>query len=360
MHVALVVDRVWLADEQAMYRFLVVGLMDEQVQVMQVVPQGLTQGAAGTFGRQVTWRPTGLAWLMRRRIEALGDSLEPLVVTVLHALDGRLWAGALRLAGRLGVPVVLASNRESDLAQAVGLRRQIAANRTAFSAATAPLQQALRQRVSDPSMVYLVPPGAHIPAEKGIPSAGDVLCMVITGNGVFDVQYQALYEALVEFVEAHPQTLLFFDTQGGDPHPLWQAARRYNLLNYSSMIPSHLSHRKLLMGAHVLIQPQANGQARCLTIQAMACGVPVLAKEDPWIDYLIDGQTAWMTKQGGMSSWAGLIRRWQREPAAVAALTDTARQWVRERHLASAQVEQTLDMYHKLAGQTYKFPADGQ
>ena len=153
----------------------------------------------------------------------------------------------------------------------------------------------------------------------------------------------------------HPETLLFFDSQGNDGHQLWQATRRHGLLANSSMIPGGLSRREMLTGAHLLIQPQALGRARGLTLQAMACGMPVLARQDPWLDYLLNDQTAWLAEQGDVETWGQLIHRSVEDAEAARELGSSARRWIADHHLASAHVQRTIDLYHRLISDPYKF-----
>lgn len=356
MHAALMADTAWMANELAMFKFLVVGLMGEQVRVAQVVPARTTDQQTSAFGHRVTWRDSRFDLVRSRRLAALAGELDELRVNVLHALDGRLWAGALRLAERLGVPAVLNVACVQDVTRARNLRRTIAACRTAFAAATEPLAQAIREHAADPTLVRHLPPGAHMPAEAVCPKSNDALCLVITGNGVYDMQYQMLFEALRLFIEDNRDTLLFFDSQGGDQHPLWQAARRHGVLANSSMIPTYINHREMLSGAHALVQPQALGQARSVTLQAMACGLPVLARQDEWLDYLIDDRTAWTTEQGDVEDWLRLFRRVRDDAGAARQVGQTARQWAQQHHLAAAQVEHTIDLYRQLTGEAYRFP----
>ena len=359
MHVALLADTAWIADELAMFKFLVVGLMDEQVRVAQVVPLQMADRQASTFVDLVAWRDTRFEWIRRQRLGSLAFALQELRIQVVHALDGRLWQGALRLADRLGVPALLSATSYQDGARAKTIRRQLASNRAVFAAATEPLAESIRQRQIDPAMVHVVPLGAHIPAQQDRRDNPSTLCVVITGNGVFDSQYQALLESLAELVREHPEMLLFLDSQGADEHQLWQAVRRYGLLSHMSMIPNHVSHRELLMGAHVLIQPQSLGRARGLTLQAMAYGLPVLARQDPWLDYLVDNQTAWITEQADADTWIALIRRTVENRQDARRLGESARNWIREHHLAADQVERTLTLYRQLVGETYKFKPQG-
>lgn len=355
MHACLIADTAWLADELAMFRFIVVGLMGEQVRVAQVVPRETRDDQTSAFGERVSWRDSRHRLVRRLRLRALSARLDAVQVNVVHALDGRLWGGSLALARRLGVPAVLSVTSARDLDRVARLRRQMRACRTAFSVATRPLHDALHRLRPVDAVIELIPLGAHVSSEPLPPRDQQALCIVITGSGVFDDDYQGLFKALAGFRTEQPGALFFFDSQGTDPHELWLAARRAGLLASTSMIPVHANHRQLLSGAHALLQPQILGRARSVTLAAMASGVPVLAREDGWIDYLIEGQTAWLNRTGDAASWSQLLRRLVDDGPAAGRLGESAREWVRERHLAASQVDRTIRLYRRLTGEAFPF-----
>src|SRR5688572_1836798 len=125
MYVALITDTTWLNDERATLKSLIVGLIGEQVRVAQVVPTRIAHDVPSPFVAQLVWQDNRREWVRQYRLAGLEQHLDELRVSVLHALDGRLWAGTLRLAERLDLPVVLNVNAASDLDRAVKWRRRI-------------------------------------------------------------------------------------------------------------------------------------------------------------------------------------------------------------------------------------------
>ncbi len=363
MYVGLITDTTWLNDERATLKSLVVGLIGEQVRVAQVVPTRTARDVPSPFVEQVVWQDSRRDFLRRHRLARVAHALDELGVEVLHAVDGRLWHGVLMLAERLGLPAVLNVNAAADLNRIVALRRQIGACRVAFSTATPQLTQAVRQHTSDPSLVDTIAFGTHVPAQPNNPPAGGALCVVITGNGSLDTHYQSLFAAMEQFVAHCHGALFFFDGLGADQHSLWKAARRHRLLPHASMVPAHLSRRDLLMGAHALVHPQPLGWARSMTLQAMAYGLTVLAQRDPWLDYLEHDRTAWLLdggdpgKPAGAEAWLTLLGRAWEDHAGAARLHESARQWVRQRHLAATHVDKTIRLYRQLSGESYPFEA---
>src|SRR5690606_24739868 len=131
---------------------------------------------------------------------------------------------------------------------------------------------------------------------------------------------------------------------------------KLDLLRNVSMIPRRLGHRDLLLRADLLVQPQPLAQSRSITLQAMAHGLVVLAHEDPWLDYLIEDETAWLLREPDAAAWTGALNRALQDHAAAEALGQRARQWVRANRTVSHQIERVLNLYRGITGQTLPFP----
>ncbi|HEX7009089.1 MAG TPA: glycosyltransferase family 4 protein [Phycisphaeraceae bacterium] len=359
MHVALVANMSWLDEELLTFQYLVVGLIDEQVRVAQVVPEQWSTADLIAFSERVTWQESGWPALDRYRLAHLGKRLEELGVDLLHALDGRLWHGVARLANAINLPAVFSANSHLDVRLMESTARQADPLRCAFTATTEPIAQAMRDRVDPAYLVQTISPGAHLGPEALLREPGEPVCVVVTGNGRMDARYQALLEAMAAVVQADPQTQFFLDGQGGDQHMIWQAASRLGLLRNLSFIPRRLGHREILLRADVLVQPQPLGRTRGLMIQAMARGIPVLAHEDPWLDCLIDGQTCRLLHGPDRQAWQEALMWVVEQPQEAYDLGQRARAWIQEHRLAAKQIAKVMDLYRRVTGATIPFPAGG-
>jgi hypothetical protein len=358
MHAGLISDTDWLDEELAMFRYLVVGLLDEGVRVVQVVPEHASEQGLSPFGQRLEWQDSRQSWLRQWRLRSLAPALDRAGVSVLHALDSQVWAGALAIGRKLNIPTVLSAWRSTDVPLAVRLLAgESPNNRSAVAAATGPLGKALVKALGPEALVQVVPPGVHV-SEAGENEGNDeeTFCALITGDGRFDADYEALLLAVAGIVKDRPHAQFFLEGQGHDQHSLWRAARRLELLGNVSLVPPRLTQRDLLLRADVLIQPQMLGIARSLPLQVMARGKPVIARADPWLDYLVADETAWLLEQSQVESWDSLIRRIMDRPQDALALGRAARQWVSRRHIAAKQVAQTLAMYRRVTGEGFKFP----
>jgi glycosyltransferase involved in cell wall biosynthesis len=356
MHVALLTNRAWLDEELIPFQHLVVGLIDEQVRVAQVVPEGIAPDDMSAFGECVAWRETAVGMMNRYRIAQLDETLGELGVDLIHAMDGRLWQGGLKLAEALDVPIVLSACSMLDIPLAKRVLGRADPSRVAVSAATEPITQAIRQAAGDDLLIQTIPTGVHRHnVDPPSPQTGHELCVIVSGNGVWDADYDGLLGGIALFVKRRPMSQFFFDGQGVGQHQLWKAASSMGLLGNISLTPRKLGHREILLRAHALIHPQALGRSRSLTLRAMARGLPVIAREDEYVDYLIDGETAVVLDNPGPGEWFTQLDRLVTDTKSTTELGRSAMRWVKQHRQTSHQINEILDIYRRMAGQTIPF-----
>ncbi len=357
MHVALLTNRAWLDEELVPFQHLVVGLIDEQVRVAQVVPEGISSDDLSMFGECVPWRESTVGVLNRYRVGQLHESLSELGVDMIHALDGRLWQGGLKLAETLDVPIVLSACSTLDIPLAKRVLGRVDASRVAVSGATEPITEAIRQAVERDLLIQTIGTGVHgHDVEPPVLEDGQALCVIVSGNGVWDADYDALLGGIASFVQRRPMAQFFFDGQGAGQHQIWKAASAMGLLGNISLTPRKLGHREMLLRAHALIHPQALGKSRSLTLRAMARGLPVIVRDDAYLDYLIDGETAVVLYNPGPGEWFAQLDRLVTDTRSGVELGRRAMGWVKQHRGMSQQISKVLDIYRRMAGQTIPFP----
>jgi len=358
MHVGLLTNRAWLDEELTPFQHLVVGLIDERMRVAQVVPEGISEDDLSAFGDQVGWRESRWPILNNRRVAQLADELTGLGVNLLHAVDGRLWRGGLKLAGLMDVPIILSANAWMDVRLAQQLLPGLDPTRVAVTAATEPISRAIRQHLPEEMLLSLIQTCVHSHAPRAYQvDPEQAICVVVSGNGEMDPDYTTLLQGVAEFARQHPASQFFFDGQGSGQHQIWKTASSMGLLSNISLTPRRLGHRELLLRAHALIHPQALGRARSLTLRAMARGLPVIAREDPVLDYLHHGQTAVVLDDPSAEDWARQLGWLIDRADEASALGLSANQWVKQHRSSSVQIGAFLDVYRRITGETLAFNA---
>ena len=357
MHVALVANSACLDEELRQFRGLVVGLLDESVRVAQILPDRFPATDVAAFGQVLPFSESTWFFARRPRLNRLAGPLEKLGVDLLHALDGGMWRPVLELGETLNLPVVLEISASQELPLIERLLSEPPTMKVALIATTQPLADAARELVDEHIMIECIRPGVHRDPKEHVGSPNqDAVCAVISGSTTADNAYKALFAAMQEVIRLHPQMQFFLSTHGETRHDLWQSAQRFGLLSNLSMVPRRLGHDEMLLGADALIQPQALGRTRGLTLGAMAHGLPILAAADPWLDYLNDDRTAWVVPEPDVDRWIVLLRRLIEDIPACRRLGASARDWISEHHKLSQQVQRTLDLYTQLVGESIPFP----
>lgn len=358
MKAALFANPLWLNRESTTLRRLVVGLVGEQVRVWQVVPTeaaGVVE-SGGLTAQVVTYTDSSWRAVRNHRLRRLAATLRPLDLDVLHAMDGSMHEPVKALGASLNVPVVCSCWSRAAVERA----RHGGDGPVVITAPTPALVELLRSRLGGSAAAMLLRPGVYgadedvaAPLQKPRESLS---CLVI-GDGRADAHYQSLMDGMAQVRDRLTQALYFLYAARGDPHRLWQAANRLDLLNQVTMVPHQSGTRQLLVQADVVIVPQPLGVVRSLVLEAMAAARPVIACRDAMLDYLIDQRTAVLLDQPAPADWARVLLHLVAEPAAYQDLGRSARQYVREHHSASAFIEQVLAAYRKVAPQPLPFSA---
>ena len=170
MQVALITDDIWLDEEPGQFKHLIVGLLDENVRVVQVVPEGTDDEYLTSFGQKLHYGRLGKLKFRRWFLKRLAEKLQPMEVSVLHALESRCWRGTLELAVKMDLPVVLSLSSGRDLDLAAKLHKSYRQARVAWLAATEPLNRGLRDRIGNEASVQTVRIGVHLPEKPNFQS----------------------------------------------------------------------------------------------------------------------------------------------------------------------------------------------
>lgn len=366
MHLGLLTNTRYLDENLTGFNHLVVGLIDDGVRVVQVVPERVGEGELSIFGERMSYRISSLRPITRHRVLSLGPYLVEREVSVLMAMSGEVWRDAAELARRHDLALVLQANSAADVRGLAGMTRLLRPTQTAVIAATGPILEAMQKQLHNTVLCEAVAPGVHIPTlpeptstETGTESEPTPQALtpsvVITTDGKLSPSSESLIRALPAVIEAIPEIQFFLDGQDANQHELWKLASKLGLLGNLSLIPRKLGHRELILRADLIVQPQAMNLARSLTLDAMAHRIALIAQDDPWVDYLLENVTCRLVDQPTVQEWERMLLQILRDPAAMRRLGKSAQDYVRKHHAMSQQVAQTLDICRRLSGESLAF-----
>lgn len=373
LRVVIVADAGAATRERELLQRLQIGLADEGVRVASALPRSVVEGPGAAllpsselFARAIVYDFGGLPWGRGRRVAALASSLSVLggdaarPVDAVHAVGEGSWATAFELAHRTGAGLVV-SVWSPAMARKVSRQRGLGGD--AGRAPIAPmllvpdaaLERVLRSELDDaalrPAGIRVVPWGVHSHAAgRDLLRPGRIISMVMAGGGTDAAAYEAALGGVARLAGRSEDLMVFADAEMAERAGLARAARRLAMADRFTLVPEVEARRELVLSADLLIIPEALGEHRSLALDAMACGTVVLALADPLVSYLIDGRTARLVPKPDPELWAEALSALLDRRDRAAALADTARDYVRQHHRASAQVAAVLDAYEWLAG----------
>lgn len=364
MNVALIADPHWLSHETALFRRLIVGLADESVRAIPVVPWGVLREELSLAPERVDYPPSRWAALSGLRLRRLAGALRATRPDVLHVMDGALapWLGPLRRS--LGAPMVVNcwSNEQYDRVVrrggetlAVLPTERLAANVGEGVGSGDEVGRGGRGTVIRPGVM-----GAPEEARPPLASPDEVVCCLVICEAQAEGPVGAMLEGLAQVRGRLPQLQVFVYSFTGEEHRLWRVAKRLGLLGVFNLVAAEPGSRRLLLGVDAVIRPQPMRTVRTLTLQAMASGRPILAAADAWEDCLIAGETAEVIDAPGPAEWAARFEALTKEPDRFRRLGEGGRAYVRAHHSFAAYIDRVIRLYHEATGQPLAFTSESR
>jgi hypothetical protein len=361
MRVALIVDDDRLHDEHAALGRLAVGLMGEGIEVTRIIPEGDRPQTIEAGERRLALATRleapmrVLPWMRRDRAQRLAMAMDRQPPDVLYALGRRGWSLGLDLANELDCPLAVDVCWPSH-ARAVPTGRR-ASRVAAYIAPTVPMAEALR-RVVDPALVCRVPMGVAVPAmPREVLADEQQIAMAVLGGARDVPAYRALLAAISQIARERRSIRVFLELDGPAEHEIWRDVQRLDLLGVVTALASAPQLRQLLVACDVLVLPERYGELRSIVLEAMAHGLPVITGVDPYLDILVDEQTAFVVARAEPDEWTRAIRRLLSEPQAARAIGLAGRAQIEQAHRSSDQVQRLVQCFHQMVGGGYPFPA---
>lgn len=361
MHVAMIIDEERLATERRMLSRLVVGLIGEGATVTRILPDSEAMRSEESQEPDVSLAPRidapmrVLPWMQSSRAARLLDALERSTPDILYALGRQTWPIGLEMARLLERPLAVHVWAASLLRR---LPRGRAAGQVAgYVAPTQPLVRALQARVGS-DLVSRVPLGVGVPREARqiLADPATAVGMAIVG-GAHDLgAWEAALQGLARVIRVAPQIQALIQLQGPRAHEVWRVASRLDVLGHLSAHRDIRQYRDLITRCDLLVLPEASGAAGSLILDAMAAGMAILARADPWQEVLQPEETAVVIDGPDPGQWAAALRRGVEEPESLRAIGKRAHGLVASDYRSADQVQGLLRTFDRiLSGDVYAF-----
>jgi len=376
MRVLILADKPFASRERAMLRRLEVGLADEGVRVVRGAPSTVASPPPESFADAIAYEPITLLgdWPpvrpLSRRSEMFGiglqartvaDALERVApasaerpIDVIHAFGDGCWRLAIEAAALTGARVAI------DVWSARLIPRLPAIEKTA-------------ERRDDPvPLAWLAPNGAiHdevrttsarapcVLAPWGAPAVDDPTAwsnedspaaIVVVSTGRNPTALQGAMEGVAEATRSDETSgLIFLDASSVQAHHgVWKRLEQLGLPERLSLIPDLESRRSLVLRADMLLMPEAYGDQRSITLDAMAAGMTVVALEDDYAEELVNDRTGVLVPAPSGRVWAEAIGDLLRDRGRARRIGREAHAFVRDRRQVSRYLGVALETYERL------------
>lgn len=377
MRIALITDRPFGAREQAMLSRLEVGLTHEGVRVVRAWPGSAPAGAPrSAFASAVAYADEGLRFTLPLRAAALAQALEqanPATSTerpidLVHAFGEGCWDIASHAAELLDAPLVLevwspaAANAAARIVRRVGspansdARAGAPAITRALLASDATLAEACARAIPG-APVRIAPWGVHASEEPRPPWTGRdpalAVAAIVIGSGADERACAGALTGLAGACEADPRLTLFVDAAiVRRRRSLWRSIKSAGALGRFSLVEGLEARRDLTVRADLLIQPEALGERRSVTLDALASGLLVLARRDAGVPALSGeaGSPAALVEAPSAEAWRHAALAVLRDPSRADEMRRAGAEWAAAHAAASAHVRATLDAYEWIVG----------
>ncbi|MDP1662246.1 MAG: glycosyltransferase, partial [Phycisphaerales bacterium] len=157
----------------------------------------------------------------------------------------------------------------------------------------------------------------------------------------------ALLEGLRARSESPRGLLVLANQPTADRLGLWKLARSMDLASCVSVVPQLTERWDLTLEADALVIPSTDGEQHGFVLDAMAAGMPVIARADDLASHLVDHETAVLVREPTASAWRTATSEVLDQPTRAVALGSAARNFIREKRLASAWVAGVMRLYER-------------
>ena len=353
MHVALVIDPERLLTDRAAFARLAVAFAADGIRVTRIMPPAASGHGLERLVPVLTHDWDGSPLFRRARLGALVSALEGDRPDVFVSLGARAFDAAAELAEDLESALIGTFATEDELNAAPVRRRTRQLDLLCTS--TGPL--AVRAgRMVPPELVAVLPVGVRAPGVGAIVPASPQ-SVAIAGSARDDGAYRAIFTALADVAPALPELQVAIEFPPGHDPGLWRLAREMEISRFLNGVASLESVRPLALECGVFVVADAMHGTRPIVLEAMGAGRTVLAADDPFADYLIDGVTSIAPEARDADSWTQALTRALLDPATAAIGTEAAARTA-ARFGSARCAEQLIEACHRaVRGPVIPFPA---
>ncbi len=302
MTVAMIMSKDRLEQEQAMLHRLVVGLLDDGNQVIRMIPKSETDEFSHddhtvSFSKRVEVSMPVSRMLRKKRCEEVVELFQKNNVTTAVGF------------GKDAMQLVLDVSKVIDLqvmCEVVSMKetKKVKKNSQVWRwlAPTPTIEQEIARKVGE-DRVALVPFGVtnHNTTDKHECATNKCIVVLNASN-----ETKHIHEILEE-LQSRPNVHIFLEMTGNKQQKVWKQLTQLEMHDRVTCLRDVGTLRQLIVHADLVILPSKSMPIRSVLLEAMLCGVPVLATAIPGFDMLVEDESAIIVKDAWKNSIALLL-----------------------------------------------------
>lgn len=353
--VLLIADRAMASHEHRLLNRLDVGLSDEGLRVTLGAPAGALPIRRASLSEVVEYDPPAPFVTTRMRAARLVERIGrpgAQESTIVHAWGEGAWALAVEVAALLHAPLVIEVWAARLIGRLPRIERRVRRRATLpcmlFTAPSTGLRDAIdARRIRTP--VRLVHWGVYAHGKRAVREEAAPPSVAILAIGADPLSVDAAIEGVAAIASQRDDLLVLLDDRAVRRRPaLWKAVRDAGLLDNLTLVADMESQREAVLEADVLLQPEATGELRSITLEALAAGMVVVAQRDTTSDTLTGDSPAILLEDASSRAWDRAVRDALADQAGPGQRPALGLEFVRKSRRASDQIAALLRIYDGL------------
>jgi glycosyltransferase involved in cell wall biosynthesis len=181
--------------------------------------------------------------------------------------------------------------------------------------------------------------------ERPEATADRAVALLMLVDGSSPAYLDSALRGLAAACRRDERLLVFVNTERARGHVVWKMARRLGLSDRLSLIPDAEARREAILNLDGLVIAEPGGVLRSMALDAMACGMPVIAAADPALGTYVAGVTAKLISRPDPRAWEEAVAGLASGSQEFVHLRTSASSWVASNRSASTHVAGVLRMY---------------
>ncbi|MHC4559632.1 MAG: glycosyltransferase family 4 protein [Planctomycetota bacterium] len=350
LRVALILSEHTVCEYSIFLEHLLVGLIDESVQLALVCPTGCNISSVFTGAAEVIKYPIfDLPLMEHLNIRLLVERLRKFEPTVLHCLCESKAKLTRQLAQRLDLPYVLMVNSLQRRWGQFSISSRHCAKIIVPAKSIAGNMAKIHTRFADRIMQINI--GTFVAEAGGSFSEPSRVATMVTAHPLDNADdFENLFRAVRHLLIDGYEIMMVVIGGGRAERQLWKLLAALGLLQTVTIVPRLMPWRSVLASGDIFIQPVVSSAFAPLLVEAMSVGAAVAACKGGVDDLIIEDKTAVVFDPNDELSVMRSLQRLLDRREFARQIAKAAQQHLRENHTVSKMISATLQIYREAQG----------